>query len=221
MSTSDHRVIIGPSSNRINIANLKSIIRETTQEQIITEKPVILTNNNKKISIDVDSVNSYHLADSAVNNSKIADNSIRPEKLSKPSDSNGLQNGNIKILYYNGLNWDYGDPIDLNLTSESRSIITNSNETSLTLENNYTNLSGALLETNKSTGNKAAVLDIKENAIKSKNAKYFFPQLDKQSNESNLDLVGKSLIVTDVKYDVDSTDEYNKLIPNIYLGFAL
>jgi hypothetical protein len=220
MSTSDHRVIIGPSSNRINIANLKTIIRETTQEQIITEKPVILTNNNK-ISLDVDSINSYHLADSAVNNSKIADNSIRPEKLSKPSDSNGLQNGNIKILYYNGLNWDYGDPIDLNLTSDSRSIITNSNETSLTLENNYINLSGALLETNKSTGNKAAVLDIKENAIKSKNAKYFFPQLDKQSNESNLDLVGKSLIVTDVKYDVDSTDEYNKLIPNIYLGFAL
>lgn len=119
-SCSDNRLIMGPTSNRINMELLKCIIKENSSGEIIcVDAPLMKMDkiteiegetNAKILSIKDNSITSNFLATGAVNNSKIADYTIRPSKLAKPINTDGMTMSDNKILLYNGTSWDYATP---------------------------------------------------------------------------------------------------------------
>lgn len=119
-SCSDNRLIMGPTSNRINMELLKCIIKENSSGEIIcVDAPLMKMDkiteiegetNAKILSIKDNSITSNFLATGAVNNSKIADCTIRPAKLAKPINTYGMTSSDNKILLYNGTSWEYAAP---------------------------------------------------------------------------------------------------------------
>ena len=111
---------MGPTSNRINMELLKCIIKENSSGEIIcVDAPLMKMDkiteiegetNAKILSIKDNSITSNFLATGAVNNSKIADYTIRPSKLAKPINTDGMTMSDNKILLYNGTSWDYATP---------------------------------------------------------------------------------------------------------------
>lgn len=116
-SCSDNRLIMGPTSNRINMELLKCIIKENSSGEIICATAPLMKmdkiteiegdTNAKILSIKDNSITSNFLATAAVNNSKIAEGAIRPSKLAKPINADGMTSSNNKILLYNGTSWEY------------------------------------------------------------------------------------------------------------------
>lgn len=117
-SCSNNRLIMGPTSNRINMELLKCIIRENSSgETVCAEPPLmkmdkdLITDSDLKIlSIKDNSITSNYLSQGSVNNSKIALNTIRPDKLAKPMNEDGITTSDNKILLYNGDFWEYATP---------------------------------------------------------------------------------------------------------------
>jgi len=111
---------MGPTSNRINMELLKGVIKENSSGEIICATAPLMKmdkmteiegeTNAKILSIKDNSITSNFLATGTVNNSKIAEGTIRPGKLAKPINTHGMTSSNNKILLYNGTSWGYASP---------------------------------------------------------------------------------------------------------------
>lgn len=126
-SCSNNRLIMGPTSNRINMELLKCIIRENSTGEILCaelplvkmDKNLVTDSDSNILSIKDNSITSNYLSFGSVNNSKIALNTIKPNKLAKPMNERGMVTSDSKILLYNGNFWEYATPSAIKAESNS------------------------------------------------------------------------------------------------------
>lgn len=127
--------------------------------------------------------------------------------------TNGLNNTNA--LHVSGLNADATTTYDPNI--ERTSIYVDSGTSTftshtlpatMTVENSLTD--------DSEDGNLAAALDMRTSPLKFSNMKYFYPVVAQATTKDTGPYMGKSLVVTQVKFDKDTTT--NRYIPNLYFS---
>jgi hypothetical protein len=148
----------------------------------------------------------------------LASPDVQPNSITINSFEN-VAGSNDAALSVKGLNPsasldDQDNKTALFIESGTSTMESNTIQSTLNLKNNMTDSSD--------DGNKAAVLNIYDNAIRVGDAKYFFPVIDKCAKGDVDSLVGKSLVVRHVNYDKESQDTsiINDYIPNIYFGYS-